>query len=255
MKLYPAIDIKDGKCVRLYRGNMQSATVYSDNILQQASIFQKMGFGYLHVVDLDGALNGALANKPLVERMVKELSIPIQLGGGIRDRATAEAWIEAGVSRIILGTTAIKNPELVAELARAHPEKVIVGIDARAGIVATDGWVEGSGVDYIELAKRFEDKGIAGIIYTDIDRDGTLEGPSLKSTMKLAEAVSIPVILSGGVKTTDHIAQIAAEKKIDGVVIGRALYVKTLDIPAALSIAMKAATQRKQAAKPVDDVW
>ena len=237
MILYPAIDLKDGKCVRLLKGDMNAATIYHEDAAMQAMEFQQMGFDYLHVVDLNGAVSGDLVNQPVVKNILKNIRLPVQLGGGIRSRAGVDAWLEAGISRVILGTVAVKNPALVREVARAYPNKIAVGIDARGGMVATEGWVEASTMRAVDLAKQFEDAGVAAIIYTDIARDGTLAGPNLEETKALANAVRIPVILSGGIATIDDLAAVQQTGGIEGIIIGRALYEKTIDARAAIALA------------------
>ncbi len=243
MRLYPAIDLKDGKCVRLLKGDMAAATVYNDDAAAQAAQFQAMGFDALHVVDLNGAVSGDLVNQPVVKKILSNVTLPVQLGGGIRTRASVEAWLSAGISRVILGTAAVKDPAFVKEVARAYPHKIAVGIDARGGMVATEGWVEASTVRAVDLAKMFEDAGVAAIIYTDIARDGTLAGPNLDETATLAEAISIPVILSGGIATIDDLRAVKARANsgIEGIIIGRALYEKTLEPTAAIQLMRGAA--------------
>lgn len=238
MRLYPAIDLKDGQVVRLLKGDMAAATLYHTDPVAQARLFVDDGFDYLHVVDLNGAVSGATVNRPVVESIIQRAKVPVQLGGGIRDRAGVEAWLEVGVARVILGTVALKNPELVKEVARAHPGRIAVGIDAKAGMVATEGWVKTSTTRAVDLAQRFEDAGVAAIIYTDIARDGTLTGPNVEETATLAEAISIPVILSGGMSTLRDIAEVNARRDsgIDGIILGRALYEKTIDAKAALAL-------------------
>ncbi len=239
MMLYPAIDLKGGKCVRLLKGDMNKATVYGENPAAQAKAFEDAGFKYLHVVDLDGAVGGELVNKPAVENILKTISIPMQFGGGIRSRETAELWLNAGITRIILGTVALKNPALVKELARDYPNRIVVGIDARNGMVAVEGWVEDSTMKAVDLAKQFEDAGVAAIIYTDIARDGTLAGPNTEETAALGKAVSIPVILSGGIGKLSDIEQVKRDGKgaIEGIIMGRALYENALDPREALALA------------------
>lgn len=238
MQLYPAIDLKDGQCVRLLKGDMAKATVYNHDPAAQAAAFEAMGFKYLHVVDLNGAVSGDLVNKPAVESILKQVKIPVQLGGGIRSMEGISSWLEAGISRVILGTIAVKYPGLVKEAAAAYPGRIAVGIDAKGGMVATHGWVETSTVRAVDLAKQFEDAGVSAIIYTDIARDGTLGGPNLEETAALAEAVSIPVILSGGMSTLRDIAAVNTKKDsgIEGIILGRALYEKTIDPKAALQL-------------------
>jgi len=238
MKLYPAIDLKDGQCVRLLKGDMAKATVYHHDPAAQAAAFAQMGFKYLHVVDLNGAVSGSLVNRPAVEAILKAVDVPVQLGGGIRTMETIDSWLEAGIARVILGTIAVKYPALVKEAAAAYPGRIAVGIDAKAGMVATHGWVETSTVRAVDLARQFEDAGVAAIIYTDIARDGTLSGPNVDETAALAEAVRIPVILSGGMSTLRDIAAVRARQDagIEGIILGRALYEKTIDPKAALQL-------------------
>ncbi len=238
MKLYPAIDLKDGKCVRLFKGDMNASTIYNDDAAAQARRFEAAGFEYLHVVDLNGAVSGSAVNREVVTRILGAVTIPVQLGGGIRDRASVDGWLEAGVSRVILGTAAVKNPALVKEVAKAYPGKIAVGIDARDGMVAVEGWVKASTMKAIDLAKLFEYAGVAAIIYTDIARDGTLKGPNLEETVALAQAISIPVILSGGIGNMDDLreAKAQAESGIEGIIIGRALYENTIQPYDALAL-------------------
>ena len=235
MILYPAIDLKDGQCVRLLRGDMQAATVFSDSPASQARQFAGAGCDWLHLVDLNGAFAGSPVNADAVEAILPAVSIPAQLGGGIRDMATIESWLSKGIARVILGTVAVEDPDLVRGAARAFPGKVAVGIDARAGRVATRGWAEDTEVDATDLARRFEDAGIAAIIYTDIDRDGAMGGPNVAATAALARAVSIPVIASGGVSSLDDlIALHDSGAGLNGAISGRALYDGALDLRAAL---------------------
>lgn len=238
MRLYPAIDLKDGQCVRLFKGDMNASTVYNEDASAQARRFEAAGFEYLHVVDLNGAISGSTINRDSVSRILASVNMPVQLGGGIRDRASVESWLEAGVSRVILGTAAVKNPSLVKEVAKAYPKKIAVGIDARNGMVAVEGWVKASTMKAIDLAKLFEDAGVAAIIYTDIARDGTLEGPNLEETVALAEAISIPVILSGGIGSMADLRAAKAHEKsgIEGIIIGRALYENTIQPYDALAL-------------------
>ena len=205
LTLYPAIDLKDGQCVRLKRGEMDQATVFGTDPGAQAAAWQAAGFGWVHVVDLNGAFAGRTENREAVESILKSVSVPVQLGGGLRDMAGIEAWLEAGISRVILGSAAAKNPALVREAAKAFPGRVAVGIDAKGGMVATEGWAETSDLPATELARRFEDAGIAAIIYTDIARDGMKTGLNLDETIALARAVSVPVIASGGVASVADI--------------------------------------------------
>lgn len=236
MILYPAIDLKDGKAVRLIHGEMDSATVFNDDPAAQARSFVEAGCEWLHLVDLNGAFAGRPVNAAPVEAILKACKVPTQLGGGIRDMATIEAWIEKGLARVILGTVAIENPALVREAARAFPGKVAVGIDARAGKVATKGWAERTDVDATELAKSFADDGVAAIIYTDIDRDGAMGGPNVDATAALARAVSIPVIASGGVSSLDDLSALKQTGVIAGAISGRALYDGAIDLAQALKL-------------------
>ena len=238
MRLYPAIDLKDGKCVRLFKGDMNASTIYNEDAAAQARRFEAAGFEYLHVVDLNGAVSGKAVNHAVVKNIIAAVNMPVQLGGGIRDRAGVETWLEAGIARVILGTAAVKNPALVKEVAAAHPGKIIVGIDARGGMVAVEGWVKASTMKAVDLAKLFEDAGVAAIIYTDIARDGTLDGPNLEETAALADAISIPVILSGGIGTMQHLAEVKARahRNIEGIIIGRALYENTIQPYDALAL-------------------
>ena len=238
MILYPAIDLKDGACVRLFKGDMDAATVYSDDPAAQARRFEAAGFEYLHVVDLNGAISGVSQNRAVVESILKAVRMPVQLGGGIRDRAAIDSWLEAGIARVILGTAALRNPELVKQAARAYPGKIAVGIDANKGMVVVEGWVKASKMKAAELAKLFEDAGIAAIIYTDIARDGTLQGPNIEETVAIAQSVSIPVILSGGISTLADLKAIKAVESsgIQGIIIGRALYENTIQPFEALSM-------------------
>ena len=237
MILYPAIDLKDGHCVRLRQGDMAQATVFNDDPAAQARAFQDSGFRYLHCVDLNGAFAGQSANTPAIRAILAALKIPVQLGGGIRDRAGIEAWLSAGIARVILGTVAVRNPALVKEAARDFPGRIVVGIDARDGMVAVEGWAEASSLSAVDLARRFEDAGVAAIIFTDIARDGMLQGVNAEATADLARSVTIPVIASGGVGGIEDITRLAAEPKIAGVVIGRALYDGRIDPKAALAAA------------------
>ena len=239
MHLFPAIDLKGGQAVRLLRGDMAQATVFNDDPSAQAADFKAAGFRWLHLVDLDGAFAGRPVNADAVERIVAAVGdTPVQLGGGIRDLATVERWLERGVTRVILGTVAVKNPELVAEACRAFPGRIVVGIDARAGRVATEGWAETSELAATDLAKRFEDAGVAAIVYTDIDRDGALEGVNVDATAELARAVDIPVIASGGVAGIEDIRRLMAVEGdgVTGAILGRALYDGRIDPRAALEL-------------------
>jgi phosphoribosylformimino-5-aminoimidazole carboxamide ribotide isomerase len=236
--IYPAIDLKEGKAVRLVRGAMDSATVFNDDPAAQARDFAEAGFTWLHLVDLDGAFAGRPMNRTAVEAIVAAVDVPVQLGGGIRDMATIEGWLQAGIRRVILGTAAVREPDLVRAACRRFPGRVAVGIDARAGRVAVQGWAEESDLSAADLAKRFEDAGVAAIIYTDIDRDGALQGVNVASTLALAQAIDIPVIASGGVASLDDIAALMAveDSGIDGVICGRALYDGRIDPASALAL-------------------
>jgi phosphoribosylformimino-5-aminoimidazole carboxamide ribotide isomerase len=236
MILYPAIDLKDGQCVRLYKGAMDQATVFNDDPAAQARAFADQGAEWLHLVDLNGAFAGKPVNAGAVEAILAAVDIPAQLGGGIRDMATIEAWLDKGLRRVILGTVAVENPDLVREAARAFPGQVAVGIDARQGRVATKGWAEDTDVQVTDLAKAFEDAGVAAIIYTDIDRDGAMQGPNVAATAALARATAIPVIASGGVSSlADLIALRDCGAALDGAISGRALYDGKLDLAQALA--------------------
>lgn len=238
MILFPAIDLKDGACVRLRQGDMDDVTVFNDDPAAQARAFEAQGFEWLHIVDLNGAVEGRPVNAAAVEAILQAISIPAQLGGGIRDRATIDMWLEKGLARVILGTVAVRNPELVREACRAHPGRIAVGIDAREGRVAIEGWGETSDLDAVTLARRFEDAGVAAIIYTDIARDGVLQGLNLESTVALARAVSIPVIASGGLASLDDIRALLRPENaiLEGAITGRALYDGRLDADEALAL-------------------
>ena len=236
MILYPAIDLKDGNAVRLVHGDMDQETVFNENPAAQAMEFVKAGCEWLHLVDLNGAFAGEPVNAAPVEEILKQCKVPAQLGGGIRDMATIERWLDKGLQRVILGTIAVENPDLVREAARAFPGHVAVGIDARNGRVATKGWAEETDVMVTDLAKSFEDAGVAAIIYTDIMRDGAMKGPNVEATADLARAVSIPVIASGGVSSlADLIALRNCGASLNGAISGRALYDGALDLKEALS--------------------
>ena len=226
MELYPAIDLKGGRCVRLLRGDMAAATTYNDDPADQAARFARDGFTRLHVVDLDGAVEGRAANAPAVSAILAATSAPVQLGGGIRDRAGIERWLEAGVSRVILGTVAVRDPGLVREAAAAWPGRIAVGVDVKDGLVATAGWLEASQLSAIDVARRFEDAGVAALIITDIGRDGTLEGVNVEATGALADAVAIPVIASGGVASVADLYALKARRgtPIAGAILGKSLY-------------------------------
>lgn len=235
MILYPAIDLKDGQAVRLLHGEMASATVFADDPAAQARVFVEAGCEWVHLVDLNGAFAGAPVNGAAVEAILSAIDVPAQLGGGIRDMATIEYWLERGVARVILGTVAVEEPDLVRAAARAFPDRVAVGIDARGGRVATRGWAEETELTAPDLARRFEDAGVAAIIYTDIDRDGAMGGPNVPATESLAAAVDLPVIASGGVSSLDDLLRLKATGRIAGAISGRALYDGALDLREALA--------------------
>lgn len=242
MILFPAIDLKDGLCVRLEQGDMARATVFNRNPAEQARTFEEMGFGYLHIVDLDGAFAGKPVNASAIERILESIAIPVQLGGGIRDLATMEGWLVKGVTRVIIGTAAVRNPQLVKEAAKAFPGQVAVGLDARDGRVAVEGWAENSNLPALDLARRFEDAGVAAIIHTDVARDGMLTGLNLDATIALAEVISTPVIASGGLASIDDIKRLLEPRarKLEGAIAGRALYDGRLDPAAALALVKEA---------------
>ena len=236
MILYPAIDLKDGQAVRLLRGDMEKSTVFNDDPASQAMEFVDAGCAWLHLVDLNGAFAGEPVNAAAVEAILSRTQVPAQLGGGIRDMATIERWLDKGLQRVILGTVAVENPELVREAAKAFPGHVAVGIDARDGRVATKGWAEETDVMVTDLAKSFEDAGVAAIIYTDINRDGAMQGPNIEATADLARAVSIPVIASGGVSSLDDLIALRdCGAGLNGAISGRALYDGAIDLKAALA--------------------
>jgi phosphoribosylformimino-5-aminoimidazole carboxamide ribotide isomerase len=240
--LFPAIDLKEGLAVRLEQGDMARATVFNRDPAEQARIFAAQGFQYLHLVDLDGAFAGRPMNAAAVERILaavqRPVQIPVQLGGGIRDRATIEAWLGKGVTRVIIGTAAVRNPALVKEAAGAFPGRIVVGLDARDGKVAVEGWAATAELSALELARRFEDAGVAAIVYTDVARDGMLKGLNLDATVALADAVSIPVIASGGLASIDDVRALLAARaqKLAGAIVGRALYDGRLDGAEALNL-------------------
>ena len=232
---YPAFDLKDGQCVRLLRGEMEAATVFSDDPAAQAAAFEAAGCEWLHLVDLNGAFAGRPVNAAAVELILARVSVPCQLGGGIRDMATIEGWLGRGLARVILGTVAVENAGLVREAARAFPGQVAVGIDAKDGRVATRGWAEVTDIEATDLARRFEDAGVTAIIYTDIARDGAMQGPNVAATEALARAVSIPVIASGGVSSLADLIALRDTGVIAGAISGRALYDGAIDLTAALA--------------------
>jgi phosphoribosylformimino-5-aminoimidazole carboxamide ribotide isomerase len=241
--LYPAIDLKGGQVVRLKQGLMDSATIYGADPAAQAESFAQAGFEWIHVVDLDGAFAGESRNAEAVEGVLKRVNVPVQLGGGIRSMAQVEAWLGRGLSRVILGTAAVRDPDFVKAAAKKHPGKVAVGIDAKDGLVAVQGWAEVSDMTALDLAKRFEDAGVCAIIYTDISRDGLLSGLNLPSTRELAEAVSIPVIASGGLADIEDVKRLVSPENaaIAGAITGRALYDGRLDAQEALEVAKSSA--------------
>lgn len=238
MILFPAIDLKDGQCVRLKLGEMDQATVFNDDPAAQAASFEAQGFEYIHIVDLNGAFAGRPVNGTAVEAILARVKMPVQLGGGIRDLATIESWLAKGIRRVILGTVAVRDPALVREACRKFPGRVAVGIDAKGGKVAVEGWAESSTLGAIELAGRFEDAGVAAIIYTDIERDGILKGLNLDATAELARATSIPVIASGGLASIDDVTALMQPeyKMLEGAITGRALYDGRIDAKEALRV-------------------
>jgi phosphoribosylformimino-5-aminoimidazole carboxamide ribotide isomerase len=238
MILFPAIDLKDGLCVRLKLGDMAQATIYNQNPAAQAKAFEDQGFEWLHVVDLNGAFKGATVNGAAVEAILKTTNNPVQLGGGIRTLGHIEAWLAKGLARVILGTVAVRDPELVKEACRKFPDKIAVGIDAKGGKVAVEGWAEASSLGVVELARRFEGAGVAAIIYTDIDRDGILTGINWESTIALADAVSIPIIASGGLASIADIVRMTMPDaaRLAGAISGRALYDGRIDPAEALAV-------------------
>ena len=238
MILFPAIDLKDGLAVRLQQGDMARATVFNRDPAAQAAAFERQGFDYLHIVDLDGAFAGRPMNAAAVEGILAAVKIPLQLGGGIRDRATIDGWLGKGVARVVIGTAAVRDPALVKEAARKYPGRVAVGLDARDGKVAVEGWAATSELAALDIAQRFEDAGVAAIVYTDVARDGMLKGLNLDATIALADAVAIPVIASGGLASLDDVRALLAPraKKLAGAIAGRALYDGRLDAAEALAL-------------------
>ena len=243
MILFPAIDLKDGQCVRLKLGDMEQATIFNDNPAAQARRFEAQGFEWLHLVDLNGAFEGRPVNGRAVEEILKAIAIPVQLGGGIRDLATIEHWLSRGVTRVILGTIALRNPDIVREACKEFPGEIVVGIDAKAGHVAVEGWGESSTLTAIELGKRFEDVGVSAIVFTDIDRDGILKGINFEKTLELANSVNIPVIASGGLASIKDIERLLEPDCaiLEGAISGRAIYDGRLDPRAALKLIREAA--------------
>ena len=242
MILFPAIDLKNGEAVRLQQGDMTRSTVFSRDPAAQARAFAEQGFDYLHLVDLDGAFAGKPVNAAAVDRIVDAVKIPVQLGGGIRDRATIDTWLDKGIARVIVGTAAVRDPALVKAAARACPGRVAVGLDARDGKIAVEGWSKTSALSALEVGRRFEDAGVAAIVYTDVNRDGMLEGLNLDATVALAERISIPVIASGGLASLDDVRALLEPRaqKLEGAIAGRALYDGRLDPAAALSLLRQA---------------
>jgi len=236
--LFPAIDLKDGQCVRLKLGEMSAATVFNDDPAAQALAFERQGFKYLHIVDLNGAFAGKPVNGAAVDAILKTISIPAQLGGGIRDLGTIEAWLAKGIRRVILGTIAVRDPGLVKDAAKRFPGRIAVGIDAKGGKVAVEGWAETSELTAVDLAKRFEDAGVAAIIYTDIERDGVLKGLNLPATAALARATRIPVIASGGLASIADVRDLKKPEysRLEGAITGRALYDGRLNAKEALEL-------------------
>jgi phosphoribosylformimino-5-aminoimidazole carboxamide ribotide isomerase len=236
--LFPAIDLKNGEAVRLQQGDMARATVFNTNPAKQAKQFEDQGFQWLHLVDLDGAFAGKPVNALAVAQILKAVKIPVQLGGGIRNMKTVEAWLGEGISRVIIGTAAVREPEFVKQAARKFPGKIAIGIDARGGKVAISGWAEETQLEAVEVAKLFEGAGVAALIYTDVERDGMLQGLNLESTIALSEAVSIPVIASGGFASIDDVKALLAPraKKLEGAIAGRALYDGRIDPAQALAL-------------------
>ena len=243
MILFPAIDLKDGQCVRLKLGDMAQATVFNDNPAAQAKSFESQGFEWLHLVDLNGAFEGRPVNGAAVEAILKAISIPVQLGGGIRDLATIEQWLSKGITRVILGTLALRNSKIVVEACKKFPGKIVVGIDAKAGHVAVEGWGESSSLTTVELAQRFEDAGVAAIVFTDIDRDGILKGINFEKTIELANSVSIPVIASGGLASIADVQRLLEPDCaiLEGAISGRAIFDGRINVAAALKLIREAA--------------
>ena len=249
MIVFPAIDLKAGQVVRLAEGDMDRATVYGDNPAAQALLFAEAGSQFLHVVDLDGSFAGRAENRAAVEAILEAFPGHVQLGGGIRTRVAVEGWFDLGVSRIVMGTAALKDPQFVRDMAGEFPGGIVVAVDARDGMVATEGWAEVSDVSVVDLARRFEDAGVASLLFTDIGRDGLLKGVNIEATVDLARQVDLPVIASGGVKGLDdiHVLALNARDGIEGVITGRALYDGRLDLAAAIAVAWSASTIRAKA--------
>jgi phosphoribosylformimino-5-aminoimidazole carboxamide ribotide isomerase len=250
--LFPAIDLKSGECVRLLRGDMTQATVFNKDPAAQARAFAEQGFEYLHVVDLDGAFAGEPVNADAVRRILSAVSIKMQLGGGVRDMKTVRGWLESGVTRVIIGTAAVRDPDFVREAARLYPGRIAVGIDAREGRVAVEGWARTSNISALDLGRRFEDAGVAAIIYTDISRDGALTGLNIASTIALAEALAIPVIASGGLASIEDVRRLTEPDcvRLAGAIAGRALYDGRLDPREALALLRGRDARRAEGALP-----
>ena len=242
MILFPAIDLKNGEAVRLQQGDMARATVFSRDPAAQARVFAEQGFTYLHLVDLDGAFTGKPVNAAAVERILAAVKIPVQLGGGIRDRATVDTWLDKGIARVIVGTAAVRDPALVKAAARAYPGRIAVGLDARDGKIAVEGWSKTSTLSALDVARRFEDAGVAAIVYTDVNRDGMLKGLNLDATIALAEQIALPVIASGGLASLADVQALLEPRaqKLEGAIAGRALYDGRLDPAAALALLRQA---------------
>ncbi len=238
MILFPAIDLKDGACVRLIKGDMEQATTFNTDPVAQAQEFKDLGCEWIHIVDLNGAFEGRPVNDSVVKQIISHVSLPIQLGGGIRDLALVETWISSGIQRIVIGTAAVKNPDLVKEACRLFPGQIAVGLDAKGGKVAVEGWAEETDLTALEMAKRFEGAGVAAIVFTDIDRDGVLTGPNIEATVSLANSISIPMVASGGVSSLKDIQNLVATEcpGIEGVISGRAIYDGRLDVKEALAV-------------------
>ena len=243
MILFPAIDLKDGQCVRLKLGDMEQATVFNDDPAAQAASFEAQGFQWLHLVDLNGAFAGRPVNEAAVQAILDRVKLPVQLGGGIRSLGQIEAWLSKGIRRVILGTVALREPELVKDACRLFPGRIAVGIDAKSGRVAVEGWAETADLTAVDLARRFADAGVAAIIFTDIERDGVLKGLNIESTLEMAHAVSIPVIASGGLASMDDIHRLLKSdcRILEGAISGRALYDGRIDVPEALRLFREAA--------------
>ena len=230
MIIYPAIDLKDNQAVRLLRGNMKDATVFDHEPAEHARTFTESGCEWLHLVDLNGAFEGKPVNTAAVKAILNTVDVPTQLGGGIRNMQTIDYWIECGITRVILGTAAVEDPNLVRTAARAHPDKIAIGLDVRNGHIATRGWAEETNLGAFDIARQFEDAGVCAVIFTDISRDGAMQGPNVHATAQLATSISVPVIASGGVSTREDLLALRDTRVISGVVIGRALYDKTIDL-------------------------